>query len=176
MNIIQAIRDLTGFQASKVIIEDEQGNLVDAQQLAQRRLESLQDVVEKAEQLISEITSRYDEDDQILELKIEACDIFLKAQDSEDVKLNKTFLTERRQKLLNDFVSNAAQIHRDLDEAIDELNQLQKAEGTRGGHIIGHTKSGKAIYDSFSHPNSHIFHFNYSRRCNYVSVKWTRLA
>jgi len=31
-----------------------------------------------------------------------------------------------------------------------EENDLEKAEGARGGKIIGHTKSGKAIYDSKS--------------------------
>lgn len=28
---------------------------------------------------------------------------------------------------------------------------LQKAEGSRGGKVIGHTKSGKPIYDTFGH-------------------------
>lgn len=33
-----------------------------------------------------------------------------------------------------------------------EENDLEKSEGSRGGKVIGHTKSGKAIYDSFDHP------------------------
>lgn len=30
-------------------------------------------------------------------------------------------------------------------------NRIEKAEGSRGGHILGHTKSGKPIYDKFEH-------------------------
>ena len=30
---------------------------------------------------------------------------------------------------------------------------LQKAEGSRGGHVIGHTDSGKPIYSNFEHPS-----------------------
>lgn len=29
---------------------------------------------------------------------------------------------------------------------------LEKREGARGGHIIGHTRSGKPVYDRFDHP------------------------
>src|SRR5690349_8453397 len=29
---------------------------------------------------------------------------------------------------------------------------IEKAEGSRGGKVIGHTKSGKAIYDTHNHP------------------------
>jgi hypothetical protein len=39
------------------------------------------------------------------------------------------------------------------DDSIETLkNILEKAEGSRGGKIIGHTRSGKPIYDSFNHP------------------------
>jgi hypothetical protein len=31
----------------------------------------------------------------------------------------------------------------------EDENDLEKSEGSRGGKVIGHTKSGKAIYDSF---------------------------
>jgi hypothetical protein len=34
---------------------------------------------------------------------------------------------------------------------IDEDADLQKAEGTRGGNVIGHTRSGKPIYNNFEH-------------------------
>lgn len=30
-------------------------------------------------------------------------------------------------------------------------NELEKSEGSRGGKVIGHTKSGKPIYESHSH-------------------------
>lgn len=33
-----------------------------------------------------------------------------------------------------------------------DLAKAGMGEGSRGGHIIGHTKSGKPIYDSASHP------------------------
>jgi hypothetical protein len=36
------------------------------------------------------------------------------------------------------------------DSPLDD--QIEKAEGSRGGKVIGHTKSGKPIYDSFGHP------------------------
>lgn len=32
------------------------------------------------------------------------------------------------------------------------VETLNKAEGSHGGHVIGHTRSGKPIYDSHSHP------------------------
>jgi hypothetical protein len=32
-----------------------------------------------------------------------------------------------------------------------ENDALEKGEGSRGGKVIGHTKSGKPIYDSFEH-------------------------
>jgi hypothetical protein len=40
------------------------------------------------------------------------------------------------------------------DKALEQLdNLLEKAgEGSKGGKIIGHTKSGKPIYDTFNHP------------------------
>lgn len=39
---------------------------------------------------------------------------------------------------------------------IDE--HLEKAgEGSRGGHVIGHTKSGKPIYSHYSHPSHKTF-------------------
>lgn len=44
---------------------------------------------------------------------------------------------------------------RAIVKAIDlvVLQDLEKGgEGSKGGHVIGHTKSGKAIYDSFDHP------------------------
>jgi hypothetical protein len=34
---------------------------------------------------------------------------------------------------------------------LPSLDNLQKGEGERGGKVIGHTKSGKAIYDHFAH-------------------------
>lgn len=37
-------------------------------------------------------------------------------------------------------------------------NEIEKGgEGSRGGKVIGHTKSGKAIYDSASHPEHSSF-------------------
>lgn len=46
-------------------------------------------------------------------------------------------------------------------------NLLEKAgktgEGSRGGHVIGHTKSGKAIYDHFGHPEHNGFTADESR-------------
>lgn len=38
-----------------------------------------------------------------------------------------------------------------LDEQIDELLKASQGEGSRGGKVIGHTKSGKAIYESSGH-------------------------
>lgn len=32
-------------------------------------------------------------------------------------------------------------------------NDLEKAEGSRGGRVIGHTCSGKPIYANFNHPS-----------------------
>jgi hypothetical protein len=39
----------------------------------------------------------------------------------------------------------------DSGKLIDE-DEVNKAEGSRGGHIIGHTKSGKPIYETANHP------------------------
>lgn len=39
------------------------------------------------------------------------------------------------------------------DKAVEQLDSLVKAEGSRGGKIIGHTTSGKPIYDSVNHPD-----------------------
>lgn len=41
-----------------------------------------------------------------------------------------------------------------FDTALNDIkNVLNKAEGSRGGHVIGHTKSGKPIYSNNSHPD-----------------------
>lgn len=40
-----------------------------------------------------------------------------------------------------------------LLKAYDHQNDLEKGgEGSKGGKVIGHTKSGKPIYDTYSHP------------------------
>jgi hypothetical protein len=41
-----------------------------------------------------------------------------------------------------------------VKKSVDFLNKLEKAagEGSKGGKVIGHTKSGKPIYESFAHP------------------------
>jgi hypothetical protein len=33
----------------------------------------------------------------------------------------------------------------------DDQNDLEKSEGSRGGKVIGHTRSGKAIYENHNH-------------------------
>lgn len=44
-------------------------------------------------------------------------------------------------------------IHNDNNINKSEENDLEKSEGSRGGKVIGHTKSGKPIYDTnVSHP------------------------
>lgn len=35
--------------------------------------------------------------------------------------------------------------------------KVDAGEGSRGGNIIGHTKSGKPIYDLFKHPQHNAF-------------------
>jgi len=48
----------------------------------------------------------------------------------------------------------------DLDTFLDytlKYNILKKSEGSRGGHIIGHTKSGKPIYEDHNHPSHQNF-------------------
>ena len=48
----------------------------------------------------------------------------------------------------------------ELLKAEDE-NELEKGgEGSKGGHVIGHTASGKPIYDSFTHAS----HEGFTRR------------
>lgn len=38
-----------------------------------------------------------------------------------------------------------------VDEAIENVLNKSGGEGSRGGKVIGHTKSGKPIYDTFEH-------------------------
>ena len=45
------------------------------------------------------------------------------------------------------------------EEALDDLIK-GAGEGSRGGKIVGHTRSGKPIYDSFSHPSHKEFSAN----------------
>jgi len=46
-------------------------------------------------------------------------------------------------------IACGAQERLDIAKAMD--SEIEKAEGSRGGKIIGHTKSGKPIYDSANH-------------------------
>lgn len=57
------------------------------------------------------------------------------------------------------------------DGAVKELDQLiEKAggEGSRGGHIIGHTQSGKPVYSGKKAENYHDFNSQDHRDANYV--------
>lgn len=47
-----------------------------------------------------------------------------------------------------------------LNKAEDAIDILKGGEGSKGGHVIGHTKSGKPIYDSANHPS----HSNFTKQ------------
>lgn len=52
---------------------------------------------------------------------------------------------------------STAKTHKDFDldkgeEFSDDFEKGAKGEGSRGGKVIGHTRSGKPIYNSFNHP------------------------
>lgn len=55
-----------------------------------------------------------------------------------------------------------------VSSALDDLIKGEKkGEGSRGGHIIGHTRSGKPIYDSAKHPD----HKGFSSEDHYDATK-----
>jgi hypothetical protein len=41
----------------------------------------------------------------------------------------------------------------EFNKALETIDLLKGGEGSRGGKVIGHTKSGKPIYDKFNHPS-----------------------
>lgn len=55
--------------------------------------------------------------------------------------------------LINDLGNNTydIKIHSGVEINKSEESDLEKSEGSRGGKVIGHTKSGKPIYESHSH-------------------------
>ena len=52
-------------------------------------------------------------------------------------------------------------VEKAFNEAV--LDRIDKAEGSRGGKIIGHTRSGKPIYDTANHPS----HSDFSSKEHY---------
>jgi hypothetical protein len=73
----------------------------------------------------------------------------------EKVTMDKKDFVEEHKKLVNVLESDS---HKDdKKEAKDQKKELDEelkkgGEGSKGGKIIGHTQSGKPIYDSFNHP------------------------
>jgi hypothetical protein len=42
----------------------------------------------------------------------------------------------------------------ELIKKSEDTNDIEKGgEGSKGGKVIGHTSTGKAIYDSYNHPS-----------------------
>ena len=52
-------------------------------------------------------------------------------------------------------------VHHDMKkmykEEMEDSNEMDEAESARGGKVIGHTKSGKPIYDKSNHPSHRKF-------------------
>ena len=51
----------------------------------------------------------------------------------------------------NQITKSVYYIREKIKEVIDEDDLEKGGEGSKGGNVIGHTKSGKPIYNSFSH-------------------------
>lgn len=149
MNILQTIREKFGF-ISKITLEDEQGNIVTQDQLEQRREESLRDSIAKGKELLKATIDNFNAVDEEFDLKIQACEAVLQKGENADMSFNKQVLGEKREKLTVKFIEQVKELKDNIKKAKEEL-ELEKGEGSRGGHVIGHTESGKPIYDKYSH-------------------------
>ena len=97
--------------------------------------------------------SNYSEDEEEDEEEIEKSDI-----ENDEMKKSAKSDSKKDDKMYKD---GAEEEDEEEDEEDEEGNMISKGlnntlskggEGSRGGKIIGHTKSGKPIYESFSHP------------------------
>lgn len=94
---------------------------------------------------------RYDLEDQVVS---KAIDIVAMASEEDQIKVGQIVRMYDAGKLEGEWICKAQVI----SYALDEAGLIKKAgEGSRGGHVIGHTKSGKPIYDSAKHPDHSSF-------------------
>lgn len=66
---------------------------------------------------------------------------------------------------MHNYINNRVQ---EIEEKQENMGILEKSEGSRGGKVIGHTKSGKPIYES--HEQSHTQHYTAEDHSDAVSA------
>lgn len=71
-----------------------------------------------------------------------------------------TARTENAKKLANDNAKHRENFEKLSDKEYDDSNFEKGGEGSRGGKVIGYTKSGKPIYDTISHSS----HKNFTKQ------------
>jgi 8-oxo-dGTP pyrophosphatase MutT (NUDIX family)/predicted GNAT family acetyltransferase len=159
MNLFSTIRNAFGTikEIPGVVIQDEQGNNLTADQIELRKAEALEEVIELGKEDLQKAIENFDEIDQEFESKIQACDqALVKSEGNEEIQATKQILQEKRSKNEDKFINKVAKFHEGIEKAEKELEELieKGGVGSKGGKVIGTTQSNKPIYESHLKPGT----------------------